>query len=82
VELWPVDAPEVSDNCHSVLESRTKRWTFENDDRGADGLPMLTYCVRLKKRTPSESLLEALQEHLGRALAEYAPKRSENNGGQ
>ena len=50
--------------------------------RGADGLPMLTYCVRLKKRTPSEALLEALQERLGRTLAEDTPNRPEDNGSQ
>ncbi|HET9041076.1 MAG TPA: DUF4956 domain-containing protein [Gemmatimonadales bacterium] len=73
---------ETRREIEDVLESRTKRWTFESDDRGADGLPMLTYCVRLKKRTPSESLLEALQERLGRALAEYTPNNSGGHGGQ
>ena len=73
---------ETRREIEDVLESRAKRWTFESDDPGADGLPMLTYCVRLKKRTPSEALLEALQERLGRTLAEDTPNRPEDNGSQ
>jgi hypothetical protein len=35
--------------------------------------------VRLKKRTPSEVLLEVLRGRLGPALAEYAPVSVESN---
>lgn len=70
-------APEVRRSIEEVLESRTKRWTLESQDTGPDGAPNLTYCVRLKKRTPSEALLEALRVRLGPVLAEYAAARPE-----
>jgi hypothetical protein len=63
-----------------VLESHTKRWELETDDPGPDNLPTLTYSIRLKKRTPSDALLEALRERLGPQLAEYTPHRSAGNG--
>jgi hypothetical protein len=56
-----------------VLEQNTKRWALETDDRGPEGLPTLTYRIRLKKRTPADALLERLRERLGPELAEYAP---------
>jgi hypothetical protein len=63
------------------LESHTKRWTLESDDPGPDGLPTLTYCIRLKKRIDSEALLEALRGRLGPMLAEYTPRDQATNGG-
>ncbi len=63
-----------------VLERRTKRWALETDDPGPDGLPTLTYCIRLKKRTPPEAILEALRERLGPALTQYAAMVSGGNG--
>jgi Domain of unknown function (DUF4956) len=53
-----------------VIEVHAKRWAFESDDRGADGLPTLTYEIRLKKRYQPGHLLRALQERLGPRLAE------------
>ena len=63
------------------LDSHTKRWTLESDDPGPDGLPTLTYCIRLKKRIGSEALLEALRGRLGPQLAEYTPSDGTENGG-
>ena len=56
-----------------VLDAHAKRWTLESDDPGPDGLPTLTYQVRLKKRFEPGALLGALRERLGPKLAEYAP---------
>ena len=56
-----------------VLQQHTKRWAPETDDRGPEGLPILTYRVRLKKRTPSDGLLDILRERLGPELADYTP---------
>lgn len=56
-----------------VLNSCTKQWTLESDDPGPDGLPTLTYQVRLKKRCESGTLLQELQQQLGPELAEYTP---------
>jgi hypothetical protein len=53
-----------------VIDAHAKRWVFESDDRGADGLPTLTYDIRLKKRYQPAHLLAALQERLGPRLAE------------
>jgi Domain of unknown function (DUF4956) len=63
-----------------VLDQHTKRWTLETDDPGPDNLPTLTYCIRLKKRTPPEALLEALRQRLGPELAEYTPNAPAENG--
>ena len=41
----------------AVLEDCTKRWGLESDDPGVDGLPTLTYQVRLKKRCAPDALL-------------------------
>jgi hypothetical protein len=54
-----------------VLEVFAKRWDLESDDRGADGLPTLTYEIRLRKRSRPADLLQALQGRLGPRLAEY-----------
>ena len=56
-----------------VLEECTKRWTLDSDGRGENGLPTLTYKVRLKKRCDSGELLSKLQDRLGPELAQYAP---------
>jgi hypothetical protein len=56
-----------------VLAVFAKRWALESDDRGADGLPTLTYEVRLRKRGRPSDLLQALRARLGPKLAEYAP---------
>ena len=53
-----------------VIDAYAKRWGFESDDRGADGLPTLTYEVLLKKRYPPGHRLEALRTRLGPGLAE------------
>jgi hypothetical protein len=57
----------------AVLEECTKRWGLESDDPGVDGLPTLTYQVRLKKRCTPEALLAELRERLGPRLTEYTP---------
>ena len=56
-----------------VIDEHAKRWVFESDDRGADGLPTLTYEIRLKQRYQPAHLLGALQHRLGPHLAETAP---------
>jgi len=56
-----------------VLGECTKRWTLDSDGRGEDGLPTLTYQVRLKKRCESAELLAKLQARLGPELAQYTP---------
>jgi Domain of unknown function (DUF4956) len=58
-----------------VIDEHAKRWVFESDDRGADGLPTLTYEIRLKKRYQPAHLLGALQQRLGPHLAETAPMK-------
>jgi len=63
-----------------VLARHTKRWELETDDPGPDNLPTLTYCIRLKKRTSPDALLEALRERLGPELAEYTPTEPAGNG--
>jgi hypothetical protein len=55
-----------------VIDAHAKRWGFESDDRGADGLPTLTYEILLKKRYQPAHLLDALQKRLGPQLAEPA----------
>ena len=55
-----------------VIDAHAKRWAFESDDRGADGLPTLTYEVKLKRRYQPGQLLQALQERLGPRLAQTA----------
>lgn len=52
-----------------VLDIRAKRWTLESTESGPDGLPVLTYQMRLKKRQDLNELLEALQARLGPQLA-------------
>lgn len=59
--------------AEEVIDAHAKRWVFESDDRGADGLPTLTYEIRLKKRYQPGHLLQALQERLGPRLADTAP---------
>ena len=56
-----------------VLQVHAKRWTLESDDPGPDGLPTLTYQVRLKKRFDPPALLEALRKRLGPELADDSP---------
>jgi hypothetical protein len=56
-----------------VLDECTKRWTLDSDGRGENGLPTLTYQVRLKKRCESAELLAKLQDRLGPELAQYTP---------
>jgi hypothetical protein len=56
-----------------VLDRCTKRWTLDSDGPSEDGLPTLTYQVRLKKRCDSEELLARLQDRLGPELAQYTP---------
>jgi hypothetical protein len=58
-----------------VIDEHAKSWVFESDDRGADGLPTLTYEIRLKKRYQPTHLLGALQHRLGPHLAETAPTK-------
>jgi hypothetical protein len=65
------DAPTRRE-VEEVIDAHAKSWGFESDDRGADGLPTLTYEVLLKKRYQPAHLLRALQERLGPRLAESA----------
>jgi hypothetical protein len=61
-----------------VLKEHAKRWTLETDDPGPDGLPTLTYEVRLKKRSAPPALLDALRDRLEPELASYAPAEPAN----
>src|SRR5688572_8595955 len=63
-----------------VLGTHAKRWALESDDRGADGLPTLTYEIRLRKRFRPADLLQTLRGRLGPKLAEYPPM--ENGAGR
>lgn len=65
------DAP-MRRAVEEVIDAHAKRWGFESDDRGADGLPTLTYEVLLKKRYQPGHLLDALQKRLGPRLSEPA----------
>ena len=67
---------ETRRTVEAVLEDCTKRWGLEADVPGVDGLPTLTYQVRLKKRCGPDSLLGALRERLGPQLSEYSPHQS------
>jgi hypothetical protein len=67
---------EIRRAVEAVLEDCTKRWGLESDDPGVDGLPTLTYQVRLKKRGSPDALLAALRERLGPRLAEFSPAGS------
>jgi hypothetical protein len=62
-----------------VLGVFAKRWALESDDRGADGLPTLTYEIRLRKRGRPADLLQALRSRLGPRLTEYTAM--EDGGG-
>jgi hypothetical protein len=61
-----------------VLKEHAKRWTLESDDPGPDGLPTLTYEVRLKKRSAPPALLDALRARLEPELAAYPPAQPAN----
>jgi hypothetical protein len=65
-----------------VIEVYAKNWVFESDDRGADGLPTLTYEIRLKKRYQPGLLLQALQQRLGPRLAQAAATEASGSLGQ
>ena len=56
-----------------VLKEHAKRWTLETDDPGPDGLPTLTYEVRLKKRSAPPALLDALRARLEPELTPKLP---------
>jgi hypothetical protein len=63
-----------------VLDSHSKRWELETEDPGPDKLPILTYAIRLKKRTSPDALLQALRERFGPQLTEYTPSQPGGNG--
>ena len=64
-----------------LLDSHTKRWTLESDDPGPDGLPTLTYSIRLKKRIGSEELLESSRGDWARS-SPSTPPSSRRTAGQ
>jgi hypothetical protein len=66
------DAP-TRQAVEEVLEEYTKHWSLGSDGPDGDGLPMLIYQVRLKKRFDSEELLARLHDRLGPELAHYTP---------
>jgi hypothetical protein len=73
LRVHAADDPATRRTIEEVLEKCTKRWTLDSDGRGEDGLPTLSYQVRLKKRCESAELLAKLQDHLGPELAQYTP---------
>jgi hypothetical protein len=78
------DNVETRRTIKDVVEARAKRWVLESEEPGPDGLPALTYRVRLKKRREWSELLEALQTRLGPQLAapeaEQQDARAVNRG--
>jgi Domain of unknown function (DUF4956) len=76
LRVHAADDVEIRRAVEAVLGDYTKRWGLESDDAGADGLPTLTYEVRLKKRCGPDDLLGALRERLGPKLTEYTPNLS------
>ena len=60
-------------SIEEVLEPRAKRWALVSAEPGPDGLPAITYQVRLKKRRDWRELLDALHARLGPQLAERDP---------
>lgn len=73
LRVHAADDLDTRGTVEEVVDIHAKRWAFESDDRGADGLPTLTYEVRLKKRYQPEHLLRALQQRLGPQLAGTRP---------
>jgi hypothetical protein len=76
LRVHAADDVEVRRAVEAVLDEHTKRWGLESDDPGVDGLPTLTYQVRLKKRCGPDDLLGALRERLGPKLTEFTPGES------
>jgi hypothetical protein len=76
LRVHAADDVEVRRAVEAVLDEHTKRWGLESDDPGVDGLPTLTYQVRLKKRCGPDDLLGALRERLGPKLAEFTTAES------
>ncbi|HEY7634408.1 MAG TPA: DUF4956 domain-containing protein [Gemmatimonadales bacterium] len=58
------DAPTRA-TVESVLQQFAKRWTLDAENTALDGVPALTYQVRLNKRVDPEELLTALHRQLG-----------------
>jgi Domain of unknown function (DUF4956) len=82
LRVHAADDLSIRRTIEEVLDTHTKRWLLETDDPGPDGLPTLTYCIKLKKRIPAEGLLEALRERLGPKLAEFTPNAPAGNGAE
>jgi hypothetical protein len=76
LRVHATDDADTRRAVEAVLEDCTKRWGLESDDPGVDGLPTLTYQVRLKKRCSPDALLGALRERLGPKLTEYTPSEA------
>ncbi len=71
LRVHAADDGATREEVEDVLGVYAKRWALESDDRGADGLPTLTYEIRLRKRCRPSDLLQALRARLGPRLAEY-----------
>jgi hypothetical protein len=71
LRVHAADDTSTRQEVEAVLAAHAKRWALESDDRGADGLPTLTYEIRLKKRSRPADLLQELRARLGPRLAEY-----------
>ena len=81
LRVHAADDIQTRRTVEEVVDAHAKEWVFESDDRGADGLPTLTYEIRLKKRCRPGQLLQALQERLGPSLAGPAPINGEPPAG-
>jgi hypothetical protein len=68
-------------SIEEVLEANTKRWAFHGNGTDQDGASQLTYAVRLKKRIPPETLLDALRQRLGEPVGAYTPMKTESDHG-
>lgn len=65
------DDTSTRQHVEEVLAVHATRWALESDDRGADGLPTLTYKIRLKKHSRPGDLLQELRARPGPRLAKY-----------
>jgi hypothetical protein len=73
LRVHATDGTTTRQAVEEVLEQYTKHWALESDGPDGDGLPALTYQVRLKKRYDPEGLLARLHDRLGPELAHYTP---------
>jgi Domain of unknown function (DUF4956) len=80
LRLQAADDAPTRRSIEEVLESHTKRWALQGNGTNQDGKSELTYAVRLKKRIPSDAVLEALRQRMGEQVGEYTPMKPAHHG--